>query len=108
MVTGALANLPFKQIWCVDFEFYAPDGERPDPLCLVARELRTGREIRLWQDELRQLSTPPYPIDEDSLIVTYYGSAEAGCHQALGWEPPARHLDLFTEYRVSTNGLPTP
>jgi hypothetical protein len=36
----------FEELWCVDFEFRAPAGERPDPVCLVARELRTGRVVR--------------------------------------------------------------
>jgi hypothetical protein len=35
--------LPYCQAWCVDFEFGAPPGERPSPICMVARELRTGR-----------------------------------------------------------------
>ncbi len=31
--------LPFAQVWMVDFEFKADPGERPYPICLVAREL---------------------------------------------------------------------
>jgi hypothetical protein len=38
---------PFRRVWLVDFEFTAPPGERPIPLCCVARELRTGRLERL-------------------------------------------------------------
>ena len=38
----------FREIWCADFEFHVPAGERPLPLCLVARELRSGRLVRLW------------------------------------------------------------
>ena len=30
----------------MDFEFRAPDGERPEPVCMVARELRGGRLAR--------------------------------------------------------------
>jgi hypothetical protein len=39
--------LPFREVWCCDTEFAAPDGERPAVRCLVAREYRTGRTIRL-------------------------------------------------------------
>ena len=46
------SNLPFDQIWCCDFEFYASDGDPPTPVCMVAKELRSGRVLRLWQDEL--------------------------------------------------------
>lgn len=26
----------FPQVWCVDFEFMARSGERPEPVCCVA------------------------------------------------------------------------
>jgi hypothetical protein len=102
-----LGALPFAEIWCVDFEFRADPGENPDPVCLVARELRSGRTVRLWQDELRRMPCPPYPTGPESLCVSYYASAELGCHLALGWPAPARVLDLFCEFRNHTNGVPT-
>ena len=102
-----LETLPFKEIWAVDFEFQAGEGEIPVPVCLVARELRSNRVIRLWQDELLALPHSPYPVDEDSLFIAYYASAEIGCHRALGWPKPARILDLFTEFRAVTNGIKT-
>jgi hypothetical protein len=97
---------PFREIWLADFEFIAGSGERPDPVCLCARELRSGRALRLWRDELGP--TPPYAIDADRLFVAFYASAELGCHLALGWPMPARILDLFTEFRCATNGLTVP
>jgi DNA polymerase I len=96
----------FREIWAVDFEFIAGSGERPDPVCLCARELRSGREIRLWRDKLGPV--PPYPIDAGSLFTSFYASAELGCHLALGWPMPARILDLFAEFRCGTNGLTVP
>jgi DNA polymerase family A len=101
-----LSTIPFREIWAVDFEFTAHPGERPNPVCLVAKELRTGRIIRLWHDQFGP--TPPYPTDAGSLFVAYYASAELGCHRALNWPMPARILDLFTEFRDRTNGLTTP
>ena len=58
-------NLPFRNIWCVDFEYRQPDGELPAVHCLVAVELRTGRLVRQWFDEFTD--TPPYDIGPDSL-----------------------------------------
>ncbi len=104
-MTGAM---PFREIWAVDFEFRAPPGHNPEPHCLVAKELITGRAIRLWDDELRVAAKPPYDISADSLFVAYYASAEMGCHLALGWDMPANILDLFPEFRNLTNGLTTP
>ena len=76
-----------------------------EPVCLVAWELRSGRKLRLWSDEFG--ATPPYPTGPDALFVAYYASAEVGCHLALGWPVPERVLDLFTEFRNHTNGIPT-
>jgi hypothetical protein len=104
-----LDALPYAGIWAVDFEF-GPDptvhpGERPIPVCMCARELRSGRTIRLWQGQFGP--APPFPIGADTLFVAFYASAELGCFRVLGWPMPARILDLFTEFRDRTNGLPT-
>ena len=96
---------PFREVWAADFEFVAHPGERPDVVCLVARELKSGRVIRLWRDQLGPV--PPYATGPDTLFVAYYASAELGCHRALGWPTPARVLDLFTEFRARRNGLAT-
>ena len=98
----------FQSIWLVDFKFAVPPGERPTPICLVARELGSGRRIKFFQDELMAMKSPPYNIDKHSLIVAYYASAEVGCHQSLGWDFPANLLDLYCEFRNLTNGRPTP
>ena len=88
-------ELPFREIWCVDFEFYpgtglangGTEGDAATVLCVVARELRSGRLIRKWQDELGP--APPYSIGPDALFIAYMNSAEFGCHIALGWGMPA-------------------
>jgi DNA polymerase-1 len=102
-------DLPFPEIWCVDFEFYpgaglangGRDGDKATPLCLVALEMRSGRIVRLWQDEFGPF--PPYRLDDGALIVGYTISAELGCHIALGWGQPARALDPYIEFRHYTN-----
>src|SRR5262245_5914407 len=98
-----MQNLPFRQIWLVDFEFGALPGERPEPRCLCALELKSRRKLRLWCDEFG--STPPYSTDDDALFVAFYAPAEIGCHLALGWPKPARILDLYVEFRNKTNGF---
>ena len=101
--------LPFGEIWCVDTEFYpgpgkangGRDGDAPTPLCLVAYEMRSGRTVRLWQDEFGPF--PPYRLDADSLVMGYMISAEFGTHIALDWGEPARALDPYVEYRHYVN-----
>src|SRR3954451_17305854 len=102
---SVLDRLSYREVWAVDFEFGGGDGNVPVPRCLVARELRSGRTIRVWEDELLCMRKPPYPTDAGALFVAYYASAEIGCHLALGWSVPVRILDLFTEWRAATNGL---
>ena len=97
----------FKHVWVADFEFRAAPGERPEPVCLVAREIRSGRTLRVWGDELKAAPCP-YDLGADSVLVAYYASAEMGCHLALGWPLPANIIDLYAEFRVETNGLSLP
>jgi DNA polymerase I len=106
----------FRHIVVADFEFEfgghatfeeaSRSGERPRPVCLVAKELHSGQEWRIWRDEFR--AQPPFPTGPDSLFVAYYASAELGCFRALNWPKPANILDLFIEFRDRTNGLSTP
>ena len=98
----------FKAVWLVDTEFYQPDGERPRPLCLVAKEFHTGRLIRLCEDDLHRRVGPAFDLGENSLYIAYYAPAELGCHLAIGWPMPARILDLYAEFRCHTSGLSVP
>jgi hypothetical protein len=96
-------NLPYREIWAVDFEFIARPGDRPDPVCAVALELRSGKLLRLWRDQLGPF--PPFNTSTDALFVAFYAPAELTCFNALGWKMPARILDLYVEFRNSTNIL---
>lgn len=98
----------YKEVWLGDFEFNAQAGERPSPVCFVARELRTGRLLRFWLDDLREMQLPPFSTDSDTLFVAYYASAELGCFLALGWPMPSRVLDLYCEFKCKTSGLTIP
>ena len=92
----------FREVWLCDFEFNGQPGERPNPVCLVALEMRKGKKRRLWRDQLGR--HPPFDTGRDTLFVAYFASAEIGCFLALGWQVPAAILDLYTEFRIATNG----
>lgn len=98
------SSFGFGEIWCVDFEFQAPAGHRPIPVCMVAHEVRSGRRILMWRDELLALRRAPFDTGPRALFVAYAASAEMGCFLALGWPLPERVLDLYAEHRVETNG----
>jgi len=103
------SDLPFREIWIVDTEFYPGSGlsnggvagDPITPLCIFALEMRSGRLIRLWQDQLGPF--PPYRLDNDALIVGYMLAAEFGFHAALGWGEPACALDAYVEFRHYVN-----
>ena len=109
-------ELPFRHIVVADFEFEfgghdsieaaGRSGERPRPVCMVAKELRSNQTWRLWRGDFE--SAPPFPIGADSLFVSYYSSAELGCFISLDWPIPTNILDLYVEFRDHTNGLTTP
>ncbi len=105
---GLLSRLPYREIWAADFEYVAHGGDRLEPVCMIAKELRTGRILRIWPDGLHKLEAPPFPCGPDSLFIAYFASAELGCFLALGWPMPARILDLYAEFRAVTNGLLLP
>ena len=101
-----METLPFDPVIAVDFEYSAPDGENPNVACMVAKNLQTGKTWRYFHDELLTMPAPPFPTDQDAMIVAYYASAEMNCFLALGWALPANVLDLFVEFRCLSNGLP--
>jgi hypothetical protein len=100
-----VSNLPFKEIWACDFEFGSRPGELPEPRCLVARELRSGKTLRLWADELERLDRAPFDTGMESVMVAYYAIAELHCFLVLGWPMPVHVIDLYAEFRVQTNGV---
>jgi DNA polymerase I len=106
MKNDALAQ--FASVVLVDFEFQQSDGERPEPLCMVAREWRTGQTVRLWQDELLRNDQAPFSVGTDTLLVAYFATAELGCFLSRGWPQSVRILDLYPEFRCRTSGLITP
>ncbi len=92
----------------MDFEYHpvgGREGNCPDPVCLVVRSYLTGQISRYWRDELKRMTSAPFPCGDDSLCVAYYASAEMDCFLALGWQLPVNLLDLFCEFRAKTNGL---
>jgi len=96
--------LPYRAIIAVDFEFEfgGNAGNHSRPVCMVAKELRTGKTWRIWRGEFG--TSPPFSTGPETLIVAYMASAELGCFRTLGWPMPARILDLYVEFKCHVNG----
>jgi hypothetical protein len=97
----------FREVWFLDTEFCQPDGERPRPICLVAREHYSGAVVRqwLWGEPSPQ---PPFAPAPDVLAVSYSATAEWSVYLALDWQLPVRILDLYAEYRWLLSGFKMP
>jgi DNA polymerase I len=87
-----------------EFEFGGVNGNLLRPVCGVFKDLTIGQEWRLRRGQFGR--RPPFSTGPDTLFVAYYASAEMGFFRALDWPMPVRILDLFTEFRNLTNGLP--
>src|SRR5262249_35725115 len=92
-------------IWLADFEYSQSPGERPQVVCLVAREYRSGRTLRVWEDELRYRREAPFPTSSESLFVAFHAPAELSCFLELVWPFPAHMLDRCAEFKRITSGL---
>lgn len=94
-------TLPYTAIWVLDFEFVARDGEHPEVVCLAAHEIVSDHWVSVWRGEF---SSPPFPLDEQTLFVGFAAAAEWSCFIALGWPMPSRCIDLFAEFIRIRNG----
>src|SRR5262245_12403350 len=102
-------QLPFREIWVVDTEFYpgpglangGVEGDPLTPLCLCALEMRSGRLVKLWQDELGPFA--PYRLDAEALMVGHMLSAEFGFHVSRSWGEPTCAFYTYIELRHYTN-----
>jgi len=95
----------FNEISCLDFEYSATGGDNPNPVCMVAREYRTGRLLRFWRDELVRMTSAPFDVGRNSLTVAYFASADLGCFLSLGWSLPKYVMDPYAEFSCITNGI---
>jgi DNA polymerase I len=95
----------FDAIWCVDFEYYAPEGESPVVHCMAAKEFFSGQTMSFWRDDLERMFFAPFDTGKRSLVVSYYAAAEASAFLSLGWPLPERMMDLFVEFRRATNRM---
>ena len=111
---GEAAELPsvlrrFRSVWAVDFEFQTdPITGRVWPVCMVAIEFYSGKELLLWRDQLLSLRDAPFDTGDDSLLLCFQAVAELSNFLELSWKLPRHICDLYAEHRTQTNGTNPP
>ena len=99
-------DLPFQNIYAIDFEFYGNDGDIPKIVCMVIQNIKTMEISRVWYDQLLEMKIPPFNMGENTLLITYFAPAEIQSMLALNWSTEVSIIDLFAEFRCETNGNP--
>jgi DNA polymerase-1 len=99
-------DLPFQNIYAIDFEFYGNDGDIPKIVCMVMQNIKTMEISRMWYNQLLEMKTPPFNMGENALLITYFAPAEIQSMLALNWSTDVSIIDLFAEFRCETNGNP--
>ncbi len=88
----------------LDFEFREVSPGQVEVVCMVARDLASGRVYRVWL-EGDYPSSPPLPCGPDTILVAHaVAPAEARCWKELSWPSPGGWIDTYVEERVSTAG----
>lgn len=91
-------------LWVIDSEFISRCGEKPNPVCTVARNISTGQTIRDFHDSV-SVRESNLPMGEDALWIAYAAQAEWGCLLSLpGRQLPDNVICLYAEYRNEISG----
>jgi hypothetical protein len=106
-----LRKLGFKRVVAIDTEYWfghdldghVIEGNPLRPTCVCSKDLISGTKWETWCIGESNV-TPPFPLDETTLLIAYNASAECRTFKALSWPMPVRILDLFAEFCDHRNG----
>lgn len=93
----------FVAVWVVEVFCARSDGENPEPLCIAATDLVSGRSVRAWLSE-GGLCGPPFFLSHSDLLVCLPAIPLVISFVSLGWPLPNQLIDLHAEFRCLTNG----
>jgi len=94
----------FREVVVEDYEYYHRNGLLY-VVCGCAWELRSGKQYRLWGDELYGRPGPPWAHGPDVLFICYNATAEISSRLSLHHPLPEKILDLNIEHRQMVNGI---
>ena len=97
-----LKALGFEHVDVLDFEYKQTDGNPPKPVCIVIKDLFTGKTIKEWL--VNKKFKYPHPIQK-TLFVCHWAVAEVSCLIELGIDKPRAVFDTFIEEKKMFNGI---
>jgi len=97
----------FRSLWVVDSEYATDENSLPIVRCFAGMELRTGKTLTLWADEVGRLSHNPFTHHGPALIFAWSAEAELLSFQEF-WRQPVHVYDLMVAFRMYINGRKLP
>jgi hypothetical protein len=95
----------FREVWGWDTEFRPDANHRPDLVTLFAKEIRSGRTVRMRLADLIAAGRLPFGAEPDTLVESYSAVAELACCLAAGVHVPRNVLCTYAETSMLINGL---
>ena len=95
----------FREVWGWDTEFRPGANHRPDLVTLFAKEIRSGRTVRMRLADLSAAGRLPFAGAPDTLVESYSAVAELTCCLSAGVAMPANVLCTYAETSTLINGL---
>jgi hypothetical protein len=92
----------FDHLWVIDTE-YSTVNCRPNPVCICASDILTGRRIEMFFNDGGPVVNPFEAEYERSCFIGHALAAEWGTFIALGWTLPPHCWDTMFEFMCSTN-----
>jgi DNA polymerase I len=110
LTCGSCVDLPskfdrFREVWGWDTEFRPDADHRPDLVTLFAKEIRSGRTVRMRLADLIATGRLPFGNEPDTLVESYSAVAELACCLSAGVAMPANVLCTYAETSALINGL---
>jgi hypothetical protein len=94
----------FREIWGWDTEFRPDANHRPDLVTLFAKEIRSGRTVRMRLTDLVAARKLPFGDKPDTLVESYSAVAELACCLTAGVRMPLNVLCTYAETSALVNG----
>jgi len=94
----------YEEVTAFDFEYKFDHNDLPVPLHMCAIEMRSGREIALWREDLVRLRRAPFGTGPRHLAGAFSSNADLLCFLRLGWPLPVNVFDPYVNTAALTNG----